>query len=462
MKTAKLLFKIMVCLLPLWCVMGYIAFFPQSYGNQMTAYNLWHKKICRSKELKNYNTIVLGDSVANAAYVPDYISEDFINLSLPQSTPIENYFILKEILKIHKPSTIFISFMNHHLNGYMNGLFDERMFSHRFDFKTEATIMNYARKSRDIAKIFPPRHRRYLHDWVLHRLYLPPVFMPSLLNSNLNDRKKDNDEFVKSLELHRGTFTSRSQRENVDNKRIDYTAYYISSLQKKFYKRILKLCNEQNIKVKIVILPLSPKIRFSENYIRQRKEVYEELESEFPNVEVVFPFINLRPIDFMDTHHLNVHGSFKFSVALRNRYKDIFPPSATAPLSERTINGREDYLRLENEYTTLLERIEDPFYAIIFNPKGDLAERIKRGDMNRKGIHSYKYDNLFLLNNDTLDDVSLNAEKQYVEFSLGKQKREIGKTQLADIHIVIVNKIKNEVVTEKRYVLKNNGLLEIN
>ena len=450
---AKLLFKIFLCLAPLWCIMAYVAFFPENFGHKIITYNLWHKKMCRSGELKKYKSIALGDSVANGAYVPDYLSEDFINLSIPQSTPVEDYFVLLEILKIHTPSTIFISFMDHHMFGSMNGLFTERMFSHRFDFRTEFKIMNNARKHKDIVSMFP---KRYIHSWLSHRLYLPPVFMPSLLNANFNDRKKENKFFKKLLELHRGTFVSRYQGENTDNKHVIFKSYQVSGVQEKYYTRILKLCEEKNIKVKIVILPLNPKVKFTDEYIKQKKDFYEKLERKYSNVEVVWPFVNLSSTDFTDTHHMNIHGSFKFSTALRDRFKDIFP--ASEQLSERTIMGREDYLRLENEYSTLLARIEDPFYAIVYNPAGNLVSRIVHGDLNVNGMRSYKYDNLFLLNTDGLDNFSLNSEKQYIEYSLGEESKEIGKSQIADIHIAIINKKKNKLVTEKRFVFKDNGL----
>ena len=456
MKTVKLLFKITLCLVPLWFTMGYTAFSYDNYGNDMIIYNLWHKKMCRSKELKKYNLIALGDSVANAAYVPDYISEDFINLSIPQATPVEIYFVLKEILKIHKPSTIFISFMNHHLAGTMNGWFTERLFSHRFDFITEAKIMNYARKHKTERSMFP---KHYFLEWLSYRLYLPSVFIPSLLNSSFNTRKKSNKQFKKMLDLHRGTFISRTTKENIDNSRVTWKSYSLSDLQKKFYKKILQLCNEQNIKVKIVILPLNPKV--SETYLKQRDTLYADLTAGYSDVEVVQPFINLSSTDFHDTHHLNIHGSFKFSTALRDRYKDIFSSPENQQPSERTISGREDYITLENEYSTLLMRIEDPFYAIIFNPQGNLSERIRKGDLNIKGIKPYQYDNLFLLNRDKLDNLSLNPEQKYIEFSLGKKRKDIGRWQIADIHVIIVNKKKNEIVAEKRFVFKDRSLKAI-
>ena len=459
MKIAKLLFKIFFYFLPLWLIMLYIALFPQYYGYSIIAYNLWHKEKCKDDDLKNYNNIVIGDSVSNAAYIPDYISEDFINLSIPQSTPIEDYFVLKEILKIHKPSTIFMSFMDHHIAGNMNGLFKERMFSHRFDFFTESKIVYYAIKNREKSG-FP---QNYIHDWLSYRLYLPAVFMPSLLNARFKARKNENEDFIGLVELHRGSFISRSQIENLDNRFVNFNSYKIGKVQRKFYNKILQLCQDNGIKVKIVILPLNPKIQFSAEYVQQKKDFYTSLEEHYPNVEIVWPFVNLTSTDFIDTHHMNVHGAFKFSSALRQHFKDVLSLSSDEDLSMKTILGQEDYIRLETEFSTLLERIKPPFSAVIFNQTGTLADEFKNNIMMNNGVSSV-IENVFYLNTNEIKDISSKKENafSFVDFSYDNKKISLGKESIADLHILIMNNSSKTIVTEKRFVIKDGGLKLIN
>lgn len=451
MRIGKLFFKLFLYFLPLWLIILYIALFPQNYGYSIISYNLWHKEKCKDEELKNYNNIVIGDSVSNAAYVPDYISEDFINLSIPQSTPIEDYFVLKEILRIHTPSTIFISFMDHHIAGNMNGLFTERMFSHRFDIITEAEIIYYAIKNSEKSG-FP---KNYIHDWLSYRFYLPAVFMPSLLNARFKARKYENKAFIELVELHRGSFISRSQQENIDNRLVNFNSYQIGNVQRKFYNKILQLCQDNDIKVKIVVLPLNPKIRFSAEYIQQKKEFYSSLEGHYPNVEVVWPFVDLSSTDFIDTHHMNVHGAFKFSSALRKRFENELNFSSVEDISMMTIQGQEDYIRLETEYFTLLERIRQPFSAVIFNQTGTLTEEFEKNS----GIQSVMK-NLFCLNTAELKDISLKKNKglSFVDFLYNDKKISLGKDSLADLHVIIMNNKSKTIVTEKRFVIKDGGL----
>ena len=87
-----------------------------AFGDNELPYYLWNKDFCSTPHDSQYDVIILGDSVANSAYMPEILSDHTVNLSIGGTTPMEAYYILKEWLHHNKaPKTVYMSFMDFHL-----------------------------------------------------------------------------------------------------------------------------------------------------------------------------------------------------------------------------------------------------------------------------------------------------------------------------------------------------------
>ena len=117
---------------PMLAIYAYTWFNPLGYMDEESPHYLWNKEKVNSEETCYYDTIILGDSMANAAYMPEVLSDTAINLSLGGMTPVENYYVLQDWLTTHRaPQVCYLSFQDAHM--IMEDCFWTRtMYSHRF------------------------------------------------------------------------------------------------------------------------------------------------------------------------------------------------------------------------------------------------------------------------------------------------------------------------------------------
>ena len=94
----KILGMAAIAALPVVFLCLYIRFFPMNYGDDELPYYLWNKTVTVQEDTRYYSTLILGDSSANAAYLPELLSEGTINLALGGTTPLENYYVLENWL----------------------------------------------------------------------------------------------------------------------------------------------------------------------------------------------------------------------------------------------------------------------------------------------------------------------------------------------------------------------------
>lgn len=79
---------------------------------------------------------------------------------------------------------------------------------------------------------------------------------------------------------------------------------------------------------------------------------------------------------------MNIHGAFKFSQMIRLRYPMDFVNGASMPVSDETLAGLEDYLRVENRAEMILQWIQGtgkaeggvPLSALLLTRNGHALE----------------------------------------------------------------------------------------
>ena len=59
---------------PMLAIYAYTWFNPLGYMDEESPHYLWNKEKVNSEETCYYDTIILGDSMANAAYMPEVLS----------------------------------------------------------------------------------------------------------------------------------------------------------------------------------------------------------------------------------------------------------------------------------------------------------------------------------------------------------------------------------------------------
>lgn len=364
----KLAAKGFCVLLPMVGICIYTWVCPLAFMDEEAPYYMWNKKTANTAQEKTYDTVILGDSVANAAYVPEILSDTTINLALGGTTPVESYYVLRDWLDNNQaPEVCYISFMDHHL--YEEDCFWKRiMYSHRFKTGQVAEILKKAVQHNEDSII----HENFMMDFISYGLRLPNKYITSLMNAGFNQRYEENTAGLQLTELHRGRYIVRSLWEGTVPEGIVFSEFRVAPMFDEYYRKTIQLCLENRIQVRIVKLPLPEGEEFTEEYIREFNEYYGTLKNSFPGITVDW-FPSYEKKGFCDAAHMNSYGALQFSKEIRALYNDDFED---AELSPGQVNGINNYIMEENDIEQIMAWIAGNKYSLILNDASGNFENI--------------------------------------------------------------------------------------
>ena len=342
--------------LPVFFLWYFTASSPMAYGDDELAYYLWNRDITQAPQDRYYETVILGDSSANAAYLPEYLSEGTINLALGGTTVIENYYVLSNWLETHEaPKTVYVSFMDYHML-YDNMFYERTVYSHLLRPEQEREILNEAIVCGEENIAVPDaRTRLFCYDRCL-----PNYYLPALLNSGFNGRLESNRKNYDAIALHRGAYIGLTADMYHDTDPNVYDSYAVSELFDRYYRRLLALCADHSIRLRIVSLPKTGNSVLTEEYRNSRDDYYRELVSQYDNAFYDARTDTLPTRCFHDWEHVNLYGAAEWSRRIKQRYPEDFTDE---PVSDGTKQGMLAYLDLASDAAGLLSLCDGKTYA---------------------------------------------------------------------------------------------------
>ncbi len=354
----KLIFKCFMVTLPLWLLWLFIWIAPNFCYPVSYIPNVWNKEFISSAHKENYDTVIIGDSMANSAFVPNYLSEYTVNLASNTNNPFTAYYILETYLKNNQtPKTCYIMFADHHMKS-INGFYVLTLRIHHLTFAQEIELFRNAVLYNEGTII----RNNWQTDWLSSRLRLPHLYMLTFFKLGFL-KYKHVLETLHLGEIHKGSFISRSLRESKCAEQEIWDKYEVKPLYDFYYKKILDLCNKKGIKVRIIIMPKGSWIYTTDNYMQTMRDYYHNLTSQYPNVAYIESTGEFKRYHFSDHHHLNMRGSLKFSREIKKMFPQDFADSGEK--SSQTIEGMEDYLCFENTIADIVSRIVNTNFSAL-------------------------------------------------------------------------------------------------
>lgn len=359
-------------LMPLLALKLYIVKYPLRWINEDAVARFWTKDFVSKEHSEHYKIITIGDSSTNAGFVPELLGENFINLAVRSNSPSSAYYVLKRYLSNNEsPETVYLAFYGDYHFQNANG-FSSWVLLQYFTRKEEAEFISKVRELKDDTKEFD-----FYADYKLISLN---KYWPYLKNSGINGRINKNKSLLKKQSEHRGSEVTRctdvwkpspqttydavfGQTENHSGNH-NWRHFTVSPLQDFYYKKILDLCKERGIFIRIQVLPI-PLENYGPGYWDEFRAYHEEALAGYDSwtldtsQELASATTGGYSIgDFADDHHFNNHGSLKFCRMIRERYPEDFAEGAAMPVSDNTLAGLEDYLRMENQADKILRWIQ--------------------------------------------------------------------------------------------------------
>ncbi len=357
-KILGLAMKGICVMLPMILIWVYTWMNPLGFMTDGTPFDLWNKEKTNTKQEKYYEAVFLGDSTANAAYVPEVLSDASINLSLGSITPMEAYYILQDWMEHNEaPKTCYISFLDYHMKD--TGTFWIRtMYTHRFRMDQNLEMLKEILKYGEGTSI---ETDHYVTDFIAYELRLPNKYITSLMNAGFNQRYEENVKARALSALHGGRYIARGTQEYETSKVIKFKNFEVHPLFDRYYRRLIELCMEHDIQVRLVKLPLPENEKFTENYKEEFGNYYDRLKEDYPDITVDW-IPTYKQEYFADRNHVNSHGALRFSREMKARYPEDF----TAELTPSQIEALNDSIADENQPEQIIQWASGKDYTLLF------------------------------------------------------------------------------------------------
>lgn len=357
-KILGLAMKGICVMLPMIVIWAYTWMNPLGFMTDGTPFDLWNKEKTNTKQEKYYEAVFLGDSTANAAYVPEVLSDASINLSLGSITPMEAYYILQDWMEHNEaPKTCYISFLDYHMKD--TGTFWIRtMYTHRFRMDQNLEMLKEILKYGEGTSI---ETDHYVTDFIAYELRLPNKYITSLMNAGFNQRYEENVKARALSALHGGRYIARGTQEYETSKVIKFKNFEVHPLFDRYYRRLIELCMEHDIQVRLVKLPLPENEKFTENYKEEFGNYYDRLKEDYPDITVDW-IPTYKQEYFADRNHVNSHGALRFSREMKARYPEDF----TAELTPSQIEALNDSIADENQPEQIIQWASGKDYTLLF------------------------------------------------------------------------------------------------
>ena len=334
----------------LWAV---IAFRPLWYSDGEIPNYRWNKDYCAQPH--DNDVIVLGDSIANGAYLPDMLSERMVNLSLGGSAPMVGYHVLENYLSHNKvPNICYISYMEGHFATGSGTYYTRLLFSRRITPKVAYEIYNKQLDFKENPQQNNPYGNNPAETQILMLCSSPSIFLPSVKRAMYERippyglREKYCKWAYQKSDLHKGSFISRNSWQNMNTQKHDAT-FTVSPLQDYYYRRMIALCVSKGIQVRLVKLPVNDTFwNYTEAFMDEFEAYYNGICRDFPTVTVDW-FDSYGGEYCLDSNHLNLQGAVRFCTELAARYPWDF--AGDGGISERTKEALADYIEVAKDYS---------------------------------------------------------------------------------------------------------------
>jgi len=337
--------RILVVLLPLWMVWFYIAkagwyYMSDDYAKEMYI----HSIATEDNADRTYNTLILGDSMSNAAYLPEVLSEDTVNLSITGGTCIESYYILKNYIETHgAPKTVFYS--TRHDVYYDATYIESHFYYHQYSLADAIEITRTLNQYNDDPEMYANYHPQ---EWFKSVFHAPTTYVPALLNATFWGRHDSNMGMLHLLQMHRGNWLAiRTASTVVPEEKTHLEEFKVLDFNDHYFDLFCRLCSDNGIELHLMRTPYSSNFTFSEKFMKDYRDYYQSYADMYDGITVDLDFGTMDDVYFYDNGHLNLRGAYEYSTMIREKYPEAFDQSL--PVTQGTLDALQVDLNLETE-----------------------------------------------------------------------------------------------------------------
>lgn len=282
--------------------------------------------VCDGTITADSSVVIVGDSRAMAALLPDVIEEETgllaVNLAVGGATSMEMFYFYKEYLKNNPaPEKTVIMFAPFHYS-YIDNFETRTMFFRSLSLKDSIEAYTVA-ASYEAESIW---HKGVASQELSCRLGLPNKYLPPLINSKFVGRRSENTEIYNTLKANRGQNYFGTANGCSD---LNYEANYKEMKQDndsrfldEYLNRLISLAKSNSSEVILAQPPMNKSSfdRLDANFTGQYFDYLKAVAANNHEIRVDEEIECMDDSYFGDSSHLNASGAVIFSEEFAKKY----------------------------------------------------------------------------------------------------------------------------------------------
>ncbi len=324
----KLMLKLFILIIPFIClaiivpvfmICDPMRFFDGEYAwyRQNSEYAAGHEGYCR--------VLIMGDSVAKAAWLPSELTNDTYNYSLGGASPIEEYYCLYDYLQNNDaPEYVIYSQMMDHFFA-ANCFWARGAYFHRL---SAAQLLDVYITCKDIEDENGPFSAKSILDIPLYGSYSPVYYSTAAIKGMVMSRRQSNETAYQAVIEDRGHmyFGEGNSKKIGANQLVEERTFQCGKTIDYYFRKIIELCESYDIEFIYQSCPLT-RITYEnlkDTYVSDFNAYAEQLQQAYPDVVLNMELYCYDNSLFNDNEHLGVSGAMRFTRAMREKYGYVF------------------------------------------------------------------------------------------------------------------------------------------
>jgi hypothetical protein len=290
---------------------------------QESGYPVWAAKFNIIKDCDFGSTVLLGDSRAQAAFMPTRLSSKATNLGFGAATPLELFIVASNLFDCpNRPDRVMVSLASVEFTLVQPFLWENGARYGFFNFKDLRRIAAAADNLNDLSLQHTETRdgqQGLLRD-VIYGFHFPSIYLNSLIQSRVFGRHDLNLRLLFEASVNRGflPFPPRGDP-SLPGREVGHVEFQPLPIQNYFFDRLLALAQEKGIDIDFVAAPVNSTTinEISPSFQAGFTTYLRDFQARYKGFHVVSPLFYVAPLAaFGDPEHLNVLGAERFTDGL--------------------------------------------------------------------------------------------------------------------------------------------------
>ena len=273
--------------------------------------------------------LIIGDSIAQSAYLPEILSDDTYNLGIGNETPVDGYYRLTEYLENHpKPDYILCSYNPIELVK-QDAFWTTTMYERGITFEQAKAIVQDARHFNADSGII--RDHMLLQAWAYqYGFHIDSAKMvlkgiaKNATDETCYENYRNQCEWVTAHKGHWKHYMSGGSGTDINGNVAN--PFAVTEMGDCYMRKIIDLCQENDITIIMETVPInhSSFAAMIPEYRNGYESYCRTLAQDYPDLIINGQIAYYDDACFCDSLHFNADGTEKFSYAIREKYSYIF------------------------------------------------------------------------------------------------------------------------------------------